>query len=65
MAFAKQWMKENNPAMRYTVLESIMSKNNRPALLSQRDWDVASTVIQWLGSTVGQAFLRDVMGEET
>lgn len=31
-----------------------------PGPVSDRDQQVAETVIQWLGSPVGEAFLRDV-----
>lgn len=31
-----------------------------PAPLSERDETVAATMIQWLGSPVGQGFLRDL-----
>jgi hypothetical protein len=34
--------------------------SGRPVEPSDRDRVVASTVIQWLGSPVGQAFLRDL-----
>jgi len=32
-----------------------------PAVTSDHDEEVATTVIQWLGSPVGQAFLEDVL----
>ena len=28
---------------------------------SERDWEVAGTVVQWLGSPVGQGFVMDAM----
>lgn len=45
------------------TLEYILGDNNERAVLSERDEMVAATVIQWLGSPVGQNFLRDVLGE--
>lgn len=42
----------------------ILGDNNEPAVLSERDEMVAATVIQWLGSPVGQGFLDAVMGED-
>lgn len=35
---------------------------NRPPAVSDRDRLVAATVIQWLGSEVGKAFVAKVMG---
>lgn len=59
--FADSWKKMNEDGR---VLEYILSLDNRPEPVSLRDEIVAATVIQWLGSPVGQGFLREVMGEE-
>ncbi|MGI0076015.1 MAG: hypothetical protein ACREAU_01245 [Nitrosopumilaceae archaeon] len=37
---------------------------NRAIPISARDAQVAVTVIQWLGSPIGQAFLEDTLGIE-
>lgn len=42
----------------------ILGDNNEQAVLTERDETVAATVIQWLGSPVGQGFLETVMGED-
>jgi hypothetical protein len=43
------------------TLAHLLSNDNKPSdMVSARDNDVAATVIQWLGSPVGQAFLRDL-----
>ena len=34
--------------------------NNHPIPCSDRDRQVACTVIQWLGSTVGQQFIQEI-----
>lgn len=55
---AKLW-EENNE--RSNILGYLLAKNiNDPVdgEVSKRDRQVAATVIQWLGSTVGEAFLR-------
>lgn len=60
-AFAKEWINWNSASY---VLEYIMGEGNKPALLSERDVLVASSVIQWLGSPVGQSFLREAQTEK-
>ena len=46
------------------VLDSLMSPEGypeaRPKQATKRDHLVAATVVQWLGSPVGQCFLRDL-----
>jgi hypothetical protein len=56
--FAKHWETYND---RFPgTLDYLLSKDNRPAVeASDRDREVAATVIQWLGSPVGQGFLRE------
>lgn len=39
-------------------LKYLLSEDNRAAEVSDRDELVAATVIQWLGSPMGQNFLR-------
>lgn len=53
----ERWLKENERG----ILELLMSPDrNQRRPVSKRDAEVAATVIQWLGSHVGQCFLRDV-----
>lgn len=65
-AFAEKWQEINTGPMGRvrTTLDYLMDPSNRgepnPAL-SERDWLVANTVIQWLGSPVGQNFIRDAL----
>lgn len=42
-----------------SVLEYILGNGNEKAVLTDRDEQVAATVIQWLGSPVGQHFLTE------
>ena len=55
--FAGAWS-ERNPLP--WLLDERAVQTGRPADPSKRDETVAATVIQWLGSPVGQAFLADL-----
>lgn len=55
-AFAEQWRKEQE----WGLLGHLLSKDNTEVSYSDRDAEVAATVIQWLGTNVGQGFLRKV-----
>jgi len=61
--FAEVWAKENSADKRAPLLAHLLSdgsNNAMPPIPSERDWLVANTVIQWLGSSVGQSFLEEV-----
>jgi hypothetical protein len=51
--FVDAWEKSN-------VLRYILDPNNRGVTPSDRDEQVAATIIQWLGTPVGRAFLQDL-----
>jgi hypothetical protein len=55
--FAEAWDRQNVVG---NTLEYLMGDGTRRGVVSERDEIVAATVIQWLGSPVGQAFLRDL-----
>ena len=56
--FAKAWTVQNNPGR---TLDYLLARaENNPVRVSERDREVAATVIQWLGSPVGQSFLREL-----
>ena len=59
--FAEAWENENEQG---EILNYLLDPENgtgyRPPFSSERDREVAATVIQWLGSPVGQSFLRDL-----
>ena len=61
-AYAKAW-EELNDFNEKGTLDYLLAKDcNRPAgEVTDRDREVAATVIQWLGSPVGQGFVRDVL----
>jgi hypothetical protein len=62
-AFAASWQ-DTNDSQHRTTLDYLMDSTNRgepvPSLTA-RDWLVASTVLQWLGSPVGQTFLIQIL----
>ena len=63
-AFSEAWERENFPDKRRKLLDDLLGDgtcDGHQPFASARDWEVASTVIQWLGSPVGQAFVRGVM----
>lgn len=62
--FAEEWRELNGTEGRkYGVLEYLLAKDpNKPRdEMSQRDATVAATMMQWLGSSVGQCFLEGVL----
>ncbi len=59
LKFAEEWQKLNNKGVaRY--IDYILSKDNTPCYASERDQEVACSIIQWLGSPCGQGFLKSV-----
>ena len=66
-AYAAAWQKfcegANSPGGHPDHLDYLLSTDqSHPVLTGTRDREVACTVIQWLGSTVGQQFVSDVLG---
>lgn len=62
--YAKRWEKENEvePWKNYgqCLLELILSRPDKPwGDLTQRDAQVAASVIQWLGTNCGMAFIHE------
>jgi hypothetical protein len=55
-AFADVWAEQAPTTLPYLLY----GQDRRNHALSQKDATVAATVIQWLGSNVGQSFLEDV-----
>ena len=62
LRFALAWLKENSRENGTLLLAYLLSdgQDHRPQDLSERDQVVAASVIQWLGSPVGQSWLRDL-----
>jgi hypothetical protein len=63
-AFAKAWEKINENSLGdTTLLDDLLSTDRFSPKPSERDYQVAATLIQWLGSHVGQCFLSQVEEE--
>jgi hypothetical protein len=47
------------------LLETLLAHDTRwPSPVSERDYEVAATVMQWLGTAVGQSFLEGLLSTE-
>lgn len=57
---AKAWAAENDRPTGPSLLAHLLGDGVRPADVSPRDSEVAATVVQWLGSPVGQIWLREL-----
>lgn len=63
-AYHDAWLEENTKSMvGGSLLEYLLGDNNKPGEVSERDALVAATVIQWLGSPVGQHFVERVQAQ--
>jgi hypothetical protein len=59
--FARKWQAYNDAGNTLAcLLDPERGSGRRPPEPSDRDVAVAATVVQWLGSPVGQGFLRDL-----
>jgi hypothetical protein len=58
--FAVAWEKQNEEGHTLDFLLHQGTQNGMPPEASPRDRAVAATIIQWLGSPVGQHFLMDL-----
>lgn len=58
--FADAWEDQNKHGNSLAYLLHCGDQQGKPPEPSARDYEVAATVIQWLGSPVGQCFLRDL-----
>lgn len=63
--FADAWEEENRdtrgePGLQKNLLEYLLSTDNHKVDVSDRDCAVAATVVQWLGSTIGEKFLHSL-----
>jgi hypothetical protein len=64
--YAKAWEKENKSGSN-DILDYLLAKDcNSPqdGEVSERDRLVAATVIQWLGSPVGQSFIEETQDKK-
>lgn len=68
-AFAVAWQEANDesiPGRGHPTLAYLMDREGRGTPqppLTDRDWLIACTVVQWLGSPVGQGFLKHVLAK--
>lgn len=64
LAYAEAWQRENDSdgsGRRDTLLAMLLGDGQTPSEPSEADWIIANRLIQWLGSPVGQHFVRDVL----
>jgi hypothetical protein len=64
--YAQEWQVENDKPLSRPTLDYLMDKTNQGnpnPPLTKREQLVANTVIQWLGSPVGQHFVERVMNK--
>lgn len=63
--FAEAWQEENKTDTRGAdVLTHLLHTGHQPAsmkLPTKRDYQIAATMIQWLGSPVGNEWVRSVL----
>lgn len=60
---AKHWAKANEREFS-GIFDYLCGDGNRPGNPSERDWAVANSLMQWLGSPIGRrGFLRDMLAE--
>lgn len=59
LAFAEAWDKQNRDGKNLAYL-LCGDQNGHPPDPTKRDHIVAATVVQWLGSSVGQHFLEEL-----
>jgi hypothetical protein len=59
LAATESWAKQHL-AEGYGTLEYLLGDGATPVVPSERDWLVAGTVIQWLGSPIGRGFLQEL-----
>lgn len=58
--FVKVWRDQERNKLLANLLDPQPEKENCPATPTSRDYQVAETVVQWLGSPVGQGFIEEV-----
>jgi len=60
--FAEEWKKANQASVGRSLLDWLLAvePNNPKGEVSQRDATVAATIVQWLGTHIGQNFLKRV-----
>ena len=59
--FANAWAKQHGEGYGPGTLAHLLGDGQTPAQPTDRDYLVAATVIQWLGSSVGQSFIGEAL----
>ena len=59
--FHDAWIRMNE-GCGVTTLDHLLGDGRIPNIATDQQAELAATVIQWLGSPVGQNFVKDVMG---
>lgn len=63
--FTETWEKWNEKYVgSLGILSCLLSEDNRGRHVTDKERVIAATIIQWLGSPVGQEFLKEVMGKK-
>jgi hypothetical protein len=57
--FANEWNDRNLPGPE-AWLPQLLGDGRESAPVNGREARIAATIVQWLGSTIGQEFLRDI-----
>ena len=57
--FSKKWKEENNRPDGSQLVQMLIPE------CTERDTEVAATIIQWLGSSVGMCFLSNIIRESS
>ena len=62
--FADAWEKQNKEGNTLAYLLHCGDQTGHPPTPSHRDYQVAATIVQWLGSEVGEHFLKSLGYEQ-
>ena len=64
LKYAQAWDRINDVTRPGSdLIEWLLGDGSKPVEVSERDRLVAATVVQWLGSPVGQSFVQEVLDE--
>lgn len=56
--FAEEWERQEKHTLGYVLSD----EPNNPTHVDDHDREIVATMMQWLGSPVGQAFLENALG---
>lgn len=61
--FADRWAQQNKESQ--LLRQLLNTSKSTLELITQRDADVAATIVQWLGSNVGKCFVKECLKDIT